>query len=639
MKTINKSFIVAALGMVTMGLTTSCDNDDFLTVDHYDILPADQMFKTQADATSGLNGVYDCLFADGTYADSWNYKPQLFFGCHPTLDTQATGWDVKWANQSWTSDDGDLGKAYNYSYRAIGRANEFLAGLEGSDVAKNFAAYKYLDGEAHALRAYFYMFLAENWGRVPMLATGETFITTPNKAAAETDDEMWDFIIEDLKAASSQLDWKPYNGEYGRCTKGMALSYLGEAYLWKAYKARFNNESGAKEKSDANIKLAKEALEQVVTSGTYELAPSFATLWDVGEAWPKECVFQVVNDMGAGNYGKWDSDAHIFNNFFAGSTNGGGGWGSEYLSWELYFSYENGDKRRDASMCTSPVTNLPEKYRSATSYGYNPYLQQRLGWDFKNKVPGDCNYMFSNGGEYAPGIWTMKLWRCQRCQWSMPHSPCHFYYKRYAGVLFDYAECLFRLNGGNDATAWSIIDQIRNRAFGNLEVGKSEELTNKFLPYYKSLAGFDAYSKDGDNPYVAPSTYPIPFNSATVTVPSAKEYYTKIKSEGLTLDEGVGQVSKPFADCEPWQVALGQERRKEFSSEWNLKADLQRSEFLDKSIEYNYPKGVGKATTEAGKKDDWHYYRTWDFTKDRLVMPIPQDEILRNTLIKQNPGY
>ena len=33
-------------------------------------------------------------------------------------------------------------------------------------------------------------------------------------------------------------------------------------------------------------------------------------------------------------------DAHIFNNFFAGSTNGGGGWGSEYLSWELYFSYE-----------------------------------------------------------------------------------------------------------------------------------------------------------------------------------------------------------------------------------------------------------------------------------------------------------
>lgn len=631
MKKINKSFIVAALGIATIGLTTACDNDEFLTVDHYDILPADQMFKTETDAQSGLNGIYDCLFADGTYADAWNFKPQLFFGCHPTLDTQATGWDVKWGNQSWTSDDSDLGKGYNYSYRAIGRANEFLAGLEGNENTKSFASYKYLDGEARALRAYFYMFLAENWGRVPMLATGETFLTTPNKAAAETDDEMWDFIINDLKTAASELSWKPYKSQYGRCTKGMALSYLGEAYLWKAYKARFNGEGDTK--STENIKLAKTALEEVVNSGTYELAPSFSTLWDVDEAWPKECVFQVVNDMGAGNYGKWDSDAHIFNNFFAASTNGGGGWGSEYLSWELYFSYELGDKRRDASMCTSPVAELPEAYRSKTSYGYNPFLQQKLG------AGGDNNgYMFSNGGEYAPGIWTMKLWRCQRCQWTMPHSPCHFYYKRYAGVLFDYAECLFRLNGGDDATAWGIIDKIRNRAFGNTEVGKKKELTDKFLTYYKSLAAFDTYSKDKDNPYVSPTTYPIPFDSVTVTVPSAKEYYTSITNNGLTI-EGVGNVSKPFAGCQPWEVALGQERRKEFSSEWNLKADLQRSDFLEKSIEFNYPKGVGLQTTDPGKKNNWHYYRNWDFNKQRLVMPIPVDEIKRNTLIKQNPGY
>ena len=307
MKYINKSIIIAAMGVATMGLNTSCNNDDFLTVDHFGILPADQMFKTEQDAASGLNGIYDCLFADNTYADAWNFKPQLFFGCHPTLDTQATGYDVNWCKQGWTSDDGDLGKSYNYSYRAIGRANDFLTGLESSDIAKNFKSYKYLDGEARALRAYFYMFLAENWGRVPMLANGETFINTPNKAAAETDDEMWDFIISDLKQAAEELDWKPYNSEYGRCTKGMALSYLGDAYMWKAYKARFN---GKAEESKPNLELAKAALSQVITSKTYELAPSYSTLWDVDEAWPKECVWQVVNDMGAGNYGKWDSDAH-----------------------------------------------------------------------------------------------------------------------------------------------------------------------------------------------------------------------------------------------------------------------------------------------------------------------------------------
>ena len=624
MKYINKSIIIAAIGVATMGLNTSCNNDDFLTVDHYNILPADQMFKTEDDAVSGLNGIYDCLFADNTYADAWNFKPQLFFGCHPTLDTQATGYDVNWCKQGWTSDDADLGKSFNYSYRAIGRANDFLSGLESSDIAKDFKSYKYLDGEARALRAYFYMFLAENWGRVPMLANGETFINTPNKAAAETDDEMWDFIISDLKQAVEELDWKPYNSEYGRCTKGMALSYLGDAYMWKAYKARFN---GKAEESKPNLELAKAALSQVITSKTYELAPSYSTLWDVDEAWPKECVWQVVNDMGAGNYGKWDSDAHIFNNFFAASTNGGGGWGSEYLSWELYFSYELGDKRRDASMCTSPVAELPIQYRSATSYGQNPFMQQKLGSD------GNNGYMFANGGEYAPAIWTMKLWRCQRAQWTNPHSPCHFYYKRYSGVLFDYAECLFRLNGGDDAEAWGIIDKIRNRAFGNDEVGKGSALNSKFNTYYKSLAGLGGYSD-----YVAKDKYPIPFDTVTVSVQSAKEYYTKIKNEGLTID-GVGVVSKPFSDCEPWEVALGQERRKEFNSEWNLKADLQRSEFLEKSIEYNYPKGVGLPNTDQGKKNNWHYYRNWDFNKQRLVMPIPQSEIIRNNLIKQNPGY
>lgn len=574
MKYINKSIIIAAMGVATMGLSTSCNNDDFLTVDHYGILPADQMFKTEDDAASGLHGIYDCLFADSKYADAWNFKPQLFFGCHPTLDTQATGYDVNWCKQGWTSDDADLGKSYNYSYRAIGRANDFLTGLESSDIAKNFKSYKYLDGEARALRAYFYMFLAENWGRVPMLANGETFINTPNKAAAETDDEMWDFIISDLKQAVEELDWKPYNSEYGRCTKGMALSYLGDAYMWKAYKARFN---GKAEESKPNLELAKAALSQVITSKTYELAPSYSTLWDVDEAWPKECVWQVVNDMGAGNYGKWDSDAHIFNNFFAASTNGGGGWGSEYLSWELYFSYELGDKRRDASMCTSPVAELPIQYRSATSYGQNPFMQQKLGSD------GNNGYMFANGGD--------------------------------------------------DAEAWGIIDKIRNRAFGNDEVGKGSALNSKFNTYYKSLAGLGGYSD-----YVAKDKYPIPFDTVTVSVQSAKEYYTKIKNEGLTLD-GVGVVSKPFSDCEPWEVALGQERRKEFNSEWNLKADLQRSEFLEKSIEYNYPKGVGLPNTDQGKKNNWHYYRNWDFNKQRLVMPIPQSEIIRNNLIKQNPGY
>ena len=611
-------FIAAFVGSVLFG-TTSCDNEEFLTVDHYKILEADQMFKSEDDAAKGLVGCYD-MFFPGDNADDWNYKPQLFVGCHPTLETQATGWDKQYGNQQWAADDASLNAGWMYAYRAIGRCNVFLAGLEASEEAANWSTAELMAGQAKAIRAYFYMWLAQTWGRVPMLAAGETFSNTPDKAAAETDDEMWDFIIQDLKDASLALEWAPQNNELGRCTKGMALSYLGEAYLWKAYKARINGDGDAKSKE--NIQLAAAALKEVIDDGPYELAPSYSTLWDVGLAWPKEAVFQVVMDMGVGNYSNWDSNAHNFVNFFAGSTNGGGGWGSQYLSWELYFSFEKGDKRRDASMATNPVPELPEDQRSEYCYGYNPFLQQTIG------STADANsFKMNNGGDYAPGIWTIKLWRNQRCQWATPHSPVHFYYKRYSGVMLDYAECLFRLNGGNDATAWDLVNQVRDRAFGNLEVGKAEALTSTFLPYFQQLENINGEYAD----YVAPTEYPIPFSTETVEVPDAKTYYT--------ADAAGNEYHLAFSGLEVWEVALGQERRKEFNSEWNLKYDLQRSEFLIPHIESNYPKGVGVPNTDVNALTNWHTYREWDFNEKKLVMPIPTNELLRNKLISQNDGY
>jgi hypothetical protein len=649
MKTINKSLLIAALGVATLGFT-SC-GEDFLEVNHYDILPADVMYASEANAQSGLTGIYDCLFPDGTIADGWNYKPQLFLGCHPTLDTQATGWDVNWGIQNWTADEEELRKGWQYAYRAVDRANVFLAGLEGSGAENTWSSYKYMRGEAKALRAYFYMFLAQNWGKVPALSTGETYVTNPTKPAVENDMELWDFIITDLKDATADLNWTPYNGEYGRATKGMAESYLAEAYMWKAFRARAAGDNAT---STAALQLAKAALEDVINSGTYELNRSYSTLWDGDEAWSKEAVWQVVMDMGKGNYANWGLDSHIFNNFFSASTNGGGGWGSQYNSWELYFLFEKGDKRRDYSFCTSPIAELPEEYRCPQTYGYNPFVQCTIGLDGPDgKVQDNLNdrtapvhaennnFMFRNSdGEYAPAVWTMKYWRLARCQWDIPHSPCHYYYKRYSGVLLDYAECLFRLNGDDDATAWSIIDKIRNRAFGNDEVGYADELTAKFTPYYKNMAseaqwGYGGYDSSRDY-------YPVPFSTQTVTVPPAKKVYTDMVNNGMKVNiTGTEEtLCKPFAGkAKAWEVALLQERRKEFNQEWNLKHDLFRSEILKTHVECDYPKGVGLPKDNPNKSKNWHYYRDWEPNEAKYFMPIPTDELLKNKALKQNPVY
>jgi starch-binding outer membrane protein, SusD/RagB family len=612
MKKISKILFTVAGVLFLFGMD-SCNEKEFLNVDHYSIIPADQMFKTDADAKAGLVGCYDYMLpsgdadGDGNADDDgdWGFKPNLFVGGHPTMDTQATGWDKDWNVQNWSAGSPELLSGWKQCYAAIGRCNTFLDGLAKAD--KITPALKTsLDGQARSIRAFFYMWLAKCFGRVPMLEAGETYINTPNKARAANYAEMWDFIIADLKKAAEELEWDPLDNEYGRCTKGFALSYLGEAYMWKAYRIPAE--------ANANYALAKTALEQVINSGRYELNPSFTTLWDPGAVWTKECIWEEVLDEGS-QWNGWNNlmDAHAWVTYFTACP-ARGGWGSLYLSWEWWSSYEQGDKRREASGVTGNVSNIDPAWKSATNYGYNPYLQE----DIMNDA-ATSHYHFVNGGEPAPAIWSLKYWRTCRANWAAMWGPQQIYYKRYSNVLFDYAECLFRLNGEGDAKAWDIIKDIRDRAFGNKEVGKKASLTATYLPYYSQLATF----------YGAPALteYPLPFNETTVTVPDAKVYYTQLKAEkGFT---------SPV-----WLVALGQERRKEYNAEWCLAPDLIRSGFIEDHIIHNYPKGVGFSNLEVEKaKNSWNTFRDFDFKILKMDMPIPTEELLKNKLCDQNEAY
>src|SRR5450759_465150 len=620
MKNISKIFFTVASVLFLLGIT-SCKKD-YLSVEHSSILPADQMFKTDKDALAGLIGCYDLMLpsgdingdGNGDFDGDWGVKPNLFVGGHPTMDTQATGWDKQWNSQSWVASSPELLSGWQQAYAAIGNCNTFLAGLATADKITPTLKTS-LDGQARCIRSFYYMWLAKVFGRVPMLATGETYINTPQKARAKDFTEMWDFIINDLTTAVDELDWNPLNGEYGRCTKGFALSYLGEAYMWKAYRVP--------DQATANYTLAAAALLQVIQSGKYELNPSFTTLWDPGAVWTKECIWEEVLDQGVHWTGGTTTDAKDWVTYFTACP-AVGGWGSLYLSWEWWSSYEAGDKRRDASGVTAGVPGIDPAWKSATNYGYNPYLQQSIITnDDGTPIDATRHYHFMMGGEAAPGIWCLKTWRTCRANWQAMWGPQQEYYKRYSNVLFDYAECLFRL-GGQDNIAWGYINQIRNRAFGNLEVGKKAALTATYLPYYQQIAQF--YISKNDPGVTVPTTYPLPFNDITVTVPDAQTYYTQVKA-----DKG---YTSPL-----WLVALGTERRKEFNAEWCLAQDLIRSGFMEDHITHDLPQGVGLPNTDPAVIDSWHTYRSFNYDPAKMDFPIPTDELLKNKLCDQNSAY
>ena len=619
----------ALCGLVGLGLT-SCDNDKYLDVPQYDILDINSQFAGDEYAFRGLNGIY--VYNNVSQQDnSWGYKPNLFTGSHPTMDTQCTGWDVKFLDQTWDANIGELGEGWAHCYAAINRANLYLDGLkDAQDISAK--AKQYCEGEARALRGYFYTWLATTFGRVPMLATGETFDNTPNKAAADTYEEMWDFIIEDFSEAAKLLDWKPYNDQYGRCTKGMAKAYLADAYMWKAFRCP--------ETATDCYNKAKAELKSIIESGTYKLSTNFATNWDPAGFWNDECVWAMCSDEG-NQWSSWGGDRTItfcnpnmFKWFTACPENGG--WGSQYLSWEWYACYEKGDTRRDASCVTGAVpADQLAKYgieKSKVVYGFHPYLKDSLG--VKNSAGNvekphanaegvvvgtkTMQFHFTNG-EFAPAIWTTKIWRnafADGNSWgTQMWSPTIIYGKRYANVLLDYAECCFRT--GQEDEGWKQLDILRNRAWGNLTIGQD---------YSKYFAHFNnVYSGNGKS--YTMTEYPVGVISEAVSVPSAKDYYTELAAK----PNRVGYVHK----SEAWKVAVNEERRKEFNSEWCLCPDMIKSGYMADHIDYNYPKDDGGS--------DYANYpwskRTFDFDIRKMDMPIPADELLKNTLLKQNPGY
>jgi hypothetical protein len=245
--------------------------------------------------------------------------------------------------------------------------------------------------------------------------------------------------------------------------------------------------------------------------------------------------------------------------------------------------------------------------------GYNPFVQEVLAVS---------TYHYDTGGEYAPTVYTTKFWRLGRCHWNSDQwAPAQIYRKRLPNVMLDYAECRFNLYGADDAEAWAQINTLRDRAFGNYEVSDAASLKTTYLAYYNDqMAPF--YGNGGFGDYVPISDYPLPFNTAAVTVPDAKTYYTQLKSE------------KGF-DSPVWKVAVNEERRKEFSCEWSLCPDLVKSGYIEDHIEHNYPKHA----QPADPLNDWQSVRDFDFDLRKMDMPIPQDEITKNPLMEQNEAY
>ncbi len=192
---------------------------------------------------------------------------------------------------------------WNLLYLAIGRCNTALSRAPGIDFDPGRKAVRV--GEALFLRSLYYYLLVEHWGDVPlMLEEINTVITTGHRTPEA---EVYAQIILDLESILEVLP--EASDDYGRATRGAAQHLLARLYLTRGYRAYG--------RGNADFLRAAELAEAVIASGTYQLLPDFAAVYDQKNEENAEIIFAVqYSEKVANNFtdpgGKPGNNKHKF---------------------------------------------------------------------------------------------------------------------------------------------------------------------------------------------------------------------------------------------------------------------------------------------------------------------------------------
>src|SRR5687767_12110346 len=297
---INKSSLLILLSLL---LSTGCTKLDEKL---YGRVKPDNFFKTEAEVTAALAGVYNNM---GFAVNGGNLWRLLHMGTDEYIIVARS--DGRWLDGSvyieffehrWTPVNNRLG-SYSDVFRTIGSANAILESLNNSPNAANL---KPQIAEARALRAYAYFYAMDLWGNVPIVTTAR--IEPTNLPTNSTRKQVFDFVVSELNAAAIDLpSVKTVNraAYYPRMTKEaaysvLALTYLnGEVYAGKSYWAEC-------------IDMCDK-----VTAGGYTLAPNINANFIPANEGSPEFIYAVSQDpsktAGSNNFAQRTlHDSHRF---------------------------------------------------------------------------------------------------------------------------------------------------------------------------------------------------------------------------------------------------------------------------------------------------------------------------------------
>lgn len=199
---------------------------------------------------------------------------------------------------TWTTEEGQTNGAWNGYYYGVGLCNRFLQDLDGIDF-KALAIPLDKDqiaAETRVMRAWFYFWLLNDFGNVPIVEK----VAEPVNPPQATRKEVFEYIEKELKDNQAKLLKKGDTGWYGRWTQEGVDALLARLYL--------NAEvySGTARWDDCIA-----AADRIINGGKYSLDATWQGPFKLGNESSNENIFVIAYDEKlAGGFGPHQRQLH-----------------------------------------------------------------------------------------------------------------------------------------------------------------------------------------------------------------------------------------------------------------------------------------------------------------------------------------
>jgi hypothetical protein len=591
----NRYLKIATAAFALLG-AAACDNS-ILDVSPKDQLSDEAVFADPNLAQAFLNDIYNGM-GHGLY------EMQLASISDESQFIHIRGTDRVLQSLVTESDLAALGDTryfarfiWDPTYGRIRQANIFLSQIDSTDFDP--ATKQEMKGEAYFLRAYFYHNLLRWYGGVPII-TKVYGLNEDYEVARNSFKETVDFILANADSAAALLPTVQEGDNLGRASKGAALALKSRVLLYAASDLYNVNPSGQPETGytsaqdrQALWRAAKDAAKAVMDLGVYGL-------YKPNPASPEEAT-QNYHDL----FLQKTSEEAIMNRYFLSKRGDG-----------YHPGLHNGPNGYHNWGGNTPIQNLVDDYRMLDGSKFSWDNPEEAAAPYENRDPRFNASILHDGSQ----------WR---------ERPTDVQAMDPAGVIQTFRELKLP-----DGTTVAGLD-TRDSPIEDWNGGYSGYLLKKFID-----PNVNAQFTRQEVPWPFFRYAEILLNYAEASIE-----LNELQDAVDALNQIRRRAGMPEFSAGMGQAALREEyrneRRIEMAFEEQRFFDVRRWMIAPEVMDVNaYGINIYLEGDDPLDRSTWHDYRyethsiqdrAWD---DKMYFtPISRDELNRNSLLVQNPGY